>query len=837
MDVERPWGLVILALAGPIDIGLWYAPGMRDQAQVVVIGGGITGCSIAYHLAEYGLKDVVLVEKGELTSGTTFHSVGLVTQFRTSPADMLLMNYSIRLYNAIKADVGEASGWRQVGSLRLASSPAVLKALQRSVSRARALGLNVEIISPGEALKIFPSMTDASLYGAVHIPDDGYLEPNSITTQLAKLARERGVEINTHTLVTGIGLDCRRGVTEVVTNCGRIKTERVVNAAGQWAPRIAQMVGVNLPIVPLMHQYLITRPIPGHHLPRNTPVVRDPDNLVYLREEVGGFLIGGFEPNPKPWSVGGVPWEFSQQLLTPEWDLFGPLMEGAMRRCPTLEKAEVIQLVNGPDGFTPDGHYALGPVPGVPGFYVAAGMSINGIAGAGGVGRVLAEWIIEGEPSIDVFELNVRRFGRHLADTAYVTEKVREHYRNYYRLRFPHDEPEWGRPLRTSALFKRLIALGAVFGEKNGWERANYFAPGQPGRRQGADHRSWDRPPYFDQMGREHRAVRESVGVLDMTSFGKLDVRGPGALVLLQRLADNDVDKPVGSLIYTQFLNSAGGIECDVTITRMGEAAFRVTTGTLSTASDLGWIVMHLPDDGSVEVEDVTEACSVISVWGPNSRKALQKTTADLSNEAFPYMTSRVIEMGGVEVRANRVSFAGELGYELVVARDAAVRVWDAVMEAGREFHIMPVGYYALNTLRLEKCFYYWGDDICPSDNPLEANLGFCVKLGKAEFIGREALLRLKEAGPTQKLVPLTLDGDACVLYGGEAVLADGKVVSRVRSGGYGYTIGRNIALAYLPIDLARPGTRLHIESFDRVVPAEVQQAPLFDPKGERVRA
>jgi len=381
------------------------------------------------------------------------------------------------------------------------------------------------------------------------------------------------------------------------------------------------------------------------------------------------------------------------------------------------------------------------------------------------------------------------------------------------------------------------VAVGAVFGEKNGWERANYFAPGQPGRRQGADHRSWDRPPYFDQMGREHRAVRESVGVLDMTSFGKLDVRGPGALVLLQRLADNDVDKPVGSLIYTQFLNSAGGIECDVTITRMGEQAFRVTTGTLSTASDLGWIVMHLPDDGSVEVEDVTEACSVISVWGPNSRKALQKTTADLSNEAFPYMTSRVIEMGGVEVRANRVSFAGELGYELVVARDAAVRVWDAVMEAGREFHIMPVGYYALNTLRLEKCFYYWGDDICPSDNPLEANLGFCVKLGKAEFIGREALLRLKEAGPTQKLVPLTLDGDACVLYGGEAVLADGKVVSRVRSGGYGYTIGRNIALAYLPFELARPGTRLHIESFDRVVPAEVQQPPLFDPKGERVRA
>jgi 4-methylaminobutanoate oxidase (formaldehyde-forming) len=652
------------------------------------------------------------------------------------------------------------------------------------------------------------------------------------------MARERGVEVNTHTLVTGIALDARRRVREVITNRGTIKTERVVNAAGQWAPRIAAMVGAHLPIVPLMHQYLITRPIPGHELPRNTPVVRDPDNLMYLREEVGGFLIGGFEPNPKAWSVDGVPWEFSQQLLTPEWDLFGPLMEGAMRRCPVLEKAEIIQLVNGPDGFTPDGHYALGPVPGVPGFYVAAGMSLNGIAGAGGVGRIMAEWIIEGEPSIDVFELNVRRFGRHLADTAYAAEKARERYRYYYRFRHPQDEPEWGRPLRTSAMYDRLHALGAVFGEKNGWERANYFDPGRPGRRQGIEHPSWDRPPYFDQVGREHRAVRERVGVLDMTSFGKLDVKGPGALALLQRVADNDVDKPVGSLIYTQFLNTRGGIECDVTVARTGEQAFRVTAGTLSTAGDLGWIVMHLPDDGSVEVEDVTEAFSVISVWGPSSRKTLQKIAAsDLSTDAFPYMTSRVIDVRGVGVRANRVSFAGELGYELVVPRDAAVRVWDAVMEAGRESQIIPVGYYALNTLRLEKCFYYWGDDICPSDNPLEANLGFCVKLGKGEFIGREALLRLKDAGLKQKLVPLTLDGDACVLYGGEAVLADGKVVSRVRSGGYGYTIGKNIALAYLPIDLARPGTQLHVESFDRIVPAEVRQAPLFDPEGLRVRA
>jgi 4-methylaminobutanoate oxidase (formaldehyde-forming) len=779
----------------------------------------------------------MLLEKGELTSGTTFHSVGLVTQFRTSPADMLLMRASVQLYAALRAELGEASGWRPVGSLRLASSVAMLRALQRNVSRAKALGLAVELISPREALAIFPVMTDADLHGAVYLPDDGYLEPNSITTELARRACALGAEVHTRTLVTGIRLDGRRRIREVETSRGRIATECVVNAAGQWAPRIARMVGVDLPIVPLMHQYLITKPVPGHELPRTTPVVRDPDNLAYLREEVGGFLVGGFEPDPKAWAVGEVPWEFTQALLPADWELFEPVMAGAIRRCPILAKAEIIKLVNGPDGFTPDGHYALGPVPGLPGFYVAAGMSINGVAGAGGVGRVLAEWIVNGEPSIDVYELDVRRFGPHLADRGYVTEKAREVYRYYYQLRYPCDEPEWGRPLRTSPLYGRLLARGAVFGERNGWERAHYFVPGAPGRRQGADERTWDRPSYFEHVAREHRAVRESVGVLDMTSFGKLDVHGPGALALLQRLAANDVDRPVGRLVYTQFLNRRGGIEADVTVTRLGPDAFRVTTGTASAASDLGWIRLHLPADGSVEVTDVTERLAVLSVWGPNARRLLQTiSSSDLSTAALPYMTSGRIDAAGVPARANRVSFAGELGYELVVGREHAVTLWDAVLDAGRAFGLRPVGYYALNTLRLEKCFYYWGEDVCPSDNPLEANLGFCVKLGKGDFIGRDALLRLQATGLARKLVPLTLDGTACVLYGGEAVIAEGRVVSRVRSGGYGHTIGQAIALAYLPAALAQPGTRVAVESFGRLLPAEVREAPLYDPRGERVR-
>jgi 4-methylaminobutanoate oxidase (formaldehyde-forming) len=810
---------------------------VRTDATVVVVGGGITGCSIAYHLTAAGCRDVVLVEKGELTSGTTFHSVGLVSQFRTSPADMLLMNSSIRLYRELAAELGEAAGWRPVGSLRLASSPAMLRTLQRSVSRARALGLDVGLIGPAEALRICPVMSGEGLYGAVHIPDDGYLEPNGITRELGRRAAARGAEIVTGTRVTGIRLDAHGRVRGVETTAGEIRTECVVNAAGQWAPRVAAMIGVDLPIIPLMHQYLITRPVPGQELSRQTPVVRDPENLVYVREEVGGYLIGGFEPNPKAWRLDDVPWEFTQQLLPADWELFEPLLAGAIRRFPAVEKAEILQLVNGPDGFTPDGHYALGPVPGRPGFWVAAGMSINGIAGAGGVGRVMAEWILQGEPSIDVWELNVRRFGAHLRDRHHAAEKSREVYRYYYAPQFPCDENEWGRPHRTSPLLGRLLALGAVFGERAGWERAHYFVPGRPGRRQGADERTWERPSYWEHVAREHRAVRERVGVLDMTSFGKLDVTGPGALTLLQRLCANDVDRPVGSLVYTQCLNTRGGIECDLTVTRLGESAFRLTTGTGSAASDLGWVRLHLPDDGSVAIDDVTARHAVLSLWGPDARRTLGKASrADLSTAAFPYLTSRVIDVAGAEARANRVSFAGELGYELVVPIEDAGRVWDALLIAGREFGIEPVGYYALNTLRLEKCFYYWGDDICPSDTPLEAGLGFCVRFDKGDFIGRDALLGQRARGPERRLVPLAIDGDACVLWGGEAVVDGGRVVGRVRSGGYGHTVRHSIALAYIPTALARPGTAVTVESFGTLVPAEVRRAPLWDPRSERVR-
>jgi sarcosine dehydrogenase len=465
---------------------------MKDQARVVIIGGGIFGTSIAYHLARAGCTDVVLLEKGELTSGTTFHSVGLVSQFRTSPALMKVMNYTINLYSELaRGEGGDSLGWHTVGSLRLASSKDRLKALQREVSRANAIGLTADIISPEDVLKRCPQLAPDSLYGAVYVPDDGHIDPSGITFEFARQARKMGVEINTRVLVTGINLSWAGEVTEVITDHGSIKTECVVNAAGQWAPRIGEMVGVHIPIVAMMNQYLTTRPIEGHELPTNTPVIRDPDRLFYCREDVGAYLIGGFETNPKAWSTEGVPWNFTQELLPGEWELFEGIMEGAMQRIPILNEAEAIELVNGPDAFTPDGYYAMGPVPGLKGFYVAAGGSDNGIAGGGGVGMLMAEWILEGETSIDTHEMNVRRFGPHLTDKTFRVEQCREVIRYYYHLRYPDDENEWGRPLRTSPLYDRLKELGAVFGLKNGWERVNYFDTGKTWRQAGADQKHW----------------------------------------------------------------------------------------------------------------------------------------------------------------------------------------------------------------------------------------------------------------------------------------------------------------------------------------------------------
>jgi glycine cleavage system T protein len=812
-------------------------PTIKD-ARITIIGGGIAGCSIAYYLAKLGETDVLLLDKGELTSGSTWHAAGLLTHFHTSPALMRMRKNSIGLYRDLQNEAGQDIGWHEVGSLRVASSPDQFKFLQRQVGLAKAIGLNVEIIGPSEAMKIFPYMSDENLYGAIYLPNDGHVDPNGITMTIARRAREMGVTVSTDTRVTGIELGPRREITGVQTEHGLIKTEIVINAGGMWGRQVGAMVGVDLPMTPLVHQHLATKAIPGFELPKDTPCLRDPEYLFYMREEAGGFLIGGFEKEPVAWAVDGVAWDFTSKLLTPDWDLFGPIMEGAIKRIPMLEKAELRHLVNGPEAITPDSRPLLGPVPGVKNFWAACGLSHTGFGAGGAIGEIIANWIVNGEPPYDVTEMNVRRFGPVMEDRTYAAERARESYKYYYVLRYPHDENEWARPRRESVLQAQQAALGAAFGEKNGWERANYFEPGSAGRRLGAEQKQWGwgRPNFFEEVGEEHKAARERVAIWDMSSFGKISIQGPGALAFLQNLTDNNLDKPSGSLIYTQMLNERGGIESDLTICRMSEQLFTIVTGSNFVAGDLGWLKMHLPEDGSVVVEEVTEAWATIGLWGPRAREVLQAVTSnDVSNEAFPYLTAQTVHIGENEVWAQRVSYVGELGWELYVHRDYASEVWAALWDAGQAYGITPAGYKCLDSLRLEKGYRYWSSDITPSETPYEAGLGFCVKLNKGDFIGKEALVAAKAKGPTRKLATVTMDG-GLVIYGGEAVFANGQVVGRLRSGGYGYTVGKNIGLLYLPLDLAKQGTALEIEIFGERYPAVVDADVLYDAGGSRLK-
>ena len=610
----------------------------------------------------------------------------MVTHFHTSPTIMRMRQYSIALYRRLAAAPDAPQHWHEVGSLRVASSADQLRFLERQVGMARAIGLDVGTMSPAEALRLFPLMSAEGLHGAMSLPGDGYIDPSGATMELAAHARRLGVSVHTGVRVTGIDRDARGAVSGVVTGEGRIAAPIVINAAGMWARQLAAMVGARLPITPLVHQHLATKPIPGHELPRDTPCLRDPENLVYMREEVGGFLIGGFEQSPVAWAVDGVPWDFTQRLLPPDWELFRPILDGAIRRVPVLAQAEAAHLVNGPEGITPDSRPLLGPVPGVPGFWVAAGLSHTGFGAGGAIGDIMATWLVDGEPPYDVTEMNVRRFGPMYDDPAYAAERARESYKYYYTLRYPHDENEWARGRRLSPLDGRLAGLGAVFGEKNGWERANYFEPGTAGRRLGADQRRWGwrRPAFFEAVGAEHAAVRERAGLFDFTSFGKIDVSGPGAAAFLQRLADNDVDRPPGSVVYTQLLNARGGIESDLTVTRLAADRFRVTTGSTFVPSDLGWIRMHLPPDGSVAVREVTDEWAVIGLWGPEARRVLGAVSAsDVSNAALPYMCAGAIDVAGAAVWAQRVTYVGELGWELYVAPGDALAAWTSCSRPG----------------------------------------------------------------------------------------------------------------------------------------------------------
>lgn len=808
---------------------------MKDQAQVVIVGGGIVGANIAYHLAKMGWTDVVLFEKGEIASGESSHAAGLVTQFATSQTLMQFRKYSIELYSGLGL-------FDHVGSLRVASTPDQFKELQRSVSRAKAIGMDVEVISPSEALKIMPQLTGENLYGAIYLPRDGHLDPYTTTTSMVRFAKEMGVTVYTGVRVTGIELSPKGEIQKVITDHGNVKTNIVVNAAGMWAPRVAQMAGLNFPTTPVDHQHIALKAVEGHEFPHQTPCLRDPDNLVYMREEQGGLVIGGYEPNPLARWIDGAPWEHGGTTLPADYDRFEQLLEGAIRRIPFLEKAGIITLVCHPGAYTPDCQPCLGPMAGAKGMWIAAGMSLNGYGGAGGIGKLMAEWIIEGEPSLDVYAFRATRFGDYYSSPYYAAERTREGVKYYYRLRFPNDENEWARPHRVSPVYSRTQELGAVFGEKFGWERVNFYEAGKAFRRAGADQREWgwNKPPYFDRVAQEHKATRERVCLFDFTSFGKIEVSGPGALPLLQRVADSDMDKPVGTATYCQFLNTKGGVEADLTVTRLGTDLFRVVTGSGFIGNDLAWLRMHAdPADGAVTIRDVTMEWGCLGLWGPKARLVLQKVTKDdVSNESFPYLHARVIDINGVGVWAQRVSYVGELGWELYVPWNRAEPVWDLLMEAGKEFGIEVGGYKVADSLRLEKGYRYYTADVTPLENPYEGGLGFCVSLDKKDFIGKAALVKAKAAGLQRKLCTLVLDDDTWTqIYGGEAVYCDGKVIGRVRSGGYGYTLQKNILYAYLPKELAKAGERLEIDLIEGRRSAQVTATVLFDAKGERLRA
>jgi glycine cleavage system T protein len=808
---------------------------MKDQARVVIIGGGIVGANIAYHLAKLGWTDVVLYEKGEIASGESSHAAGLVTQFATSQTLMQFRKYSIELYSGLGL-------FDHVGSLRVASTEDQLKELRRSVSRAKAIGMDVEIISPEEALRVMPQLSKENLFGAIYLPRDGQLDPYTATTSMARLAREMGVEVNTGVRVTGIELSPKGEIQRVLTDKGAVRTEIVVNAAGLWAPQVSAMAGLYIPTTPVDHQHIALKAVGGHEFPSTTPCLRDPDNLVYMRQEAGGLVIGGYEPNPLARWIDGVPWEHGGTTLPADYDRFEQLLEGAIRRIPFLDQAGIITLVCHPGAYTPDCQPMLGPMPGARGMWIAAGMSLNGYGGAGGIGKLMAEWIVEGEPSLDVYAYKATRFGNYYANPEYAAERTREGVKYYYRLRFPNDENEWARPHRVSPVHYRLQEMGAVFGEKFGWERVNYFEPGKSWRRAGADQRQygWNRPPYFERVGKEHQATRERVTLFDLTSFGKIEVSGKGALSLLQRVADSDVDKPIGTATYTQFLNSRGGVEADLTISRMAEDCFMVITGSAFICNDLAWLKLcQQSEDGPVTIRDITMDYACLALWGPKARAVLQKLTKDdISNEALPYLHARTIHVNGVEIWAQRVSYVGELGWELYIPVERAMLVWDELLNAGKEFGIEVGGYKVLDSLRLEKGYRYYTADVTQLETPYEGGLGFCVDLGKSDFIGKEALVRQKQAGLTRKLCTLVLDGDEFTqIYGGEAVYYDGKVIARVRSGGYGYTIKKNILYAYLPMELAKLGTRLEMDLIEGRRQGEVTAAVLFDPKGEHLRA
>ncbi len=805
------------------------------HARAVIVGGGIVGCSVAYHLTKVGWRDVLLLERRQLSSGTTWHAAGLVGQLRSSHNLTRLASYGAVLYERLEAETGQATGFRRSGSISVARTAERLVELKRGASMARCFGVDVEVISPGEAGRRWPLMRTDDLAGAVWIPGDGRTNPIDTTLALARGARNGGAAIVEHVAVTGIRRE-RGAATGVRTDHGDVACEVVVNCAGMWGREVGRMAGVNVPLQAAEHFYIVTEPLAG--VTRDLPVLRDTDGYIYVREEVGGLLMGGFEPAAKPWGTDGIPRDFEFSLLPEDWEHFRVLMEQACLRIPALETAPVRRHVNGPESFTPDNRYMLGEAPELRNFFVAAGFNSIGIASAAGAGRALAEWIVGGEPSLDLWDVDIRRFMPFQGNAAYLRARTREVVGLLYAMHWPFRQPETARGVRRSVLHDRLAARGAGFGVVAGWERANWFAP------PGAEPRyayTYGRQNWFADAAAEHRAVREAVGLFDQSSLAKLLLQGPDAVAALQRLCANDVDVAPGRIVYTQMLNARGGIECDLTVTRLADDAFLVVTVAAAATHDADWIRRGIAA-GRVTLTDVTSAFAVLGVMGPRSRDLLGRLTgAELSNAAFPFGTVREIELGYATVRATRITYVGELGWELYVPTELAMGVYDDVVAAGDGLGLRHAGYHAMDSLRLEKGYRSWGHDIGPDDTPLEAGLGFAVAFEKEGFVGREALLHQRAGPRARRLVMFTLDDPEPLLLGDEPIWRDGALVGRITSGAYGHTLGRSVGMGYVThpdgIDQAFLGAgRWELEIATERFPATPRLEPPYDPASARVR-
>ncbi|MEM1073788.1 MAG: FAD-dependent oxidoreductase [Pseudomonadota bacterium] len=812
-------------------------PTPPSHARVVIIGGGVIGCSVAYHLASQGWKDVVLLERKQLTSGTTWHAAGLIAQLRATANMTKLAKYSQELYGNLEEETGVATGFKRVGSITVALTEERREELYRSAAMARAFGVDIEEISPQEVKQRYEHLNISDVTGAVYLEKDGQGDPANIALALARGARQQGAHVLERTRVTGMSRDGRRitGVDwEQNGETGHIQADMVVNCGGMWGHEVGRMAGVNVPLHACEHFYIVTEAIEGL---RQLPVLRVPDECAYYKEDAGKMLLGAFEPNAKPWAMNGIPAEFEFDQLPEDFDHFEPILEKAVERMPMLAEAGIHTFFNGPESFTPDDAYHLGLAPEMDNFWVAAGFNSVGIQSAGGAGMALAQWMEAGEKPFDLGDVDISRMQPFQGNKTYLFERSKETLGLLYADHFPYRQKDTARGVRRTPFHQHLLNHGAVMGELAGWERANWFAREEQTPEYGY---TWKRQNFFDNVAEEHAAIRTNVGMYDMSSFGKIRIEGRDAVAFMNHVGAGQYDVPVGKIVYTQFLNNGGGIEADVTVTRLSETAFLVVTPAATRLADQTWMQRHI-GAFNVVITDVTAGEGVLAIMGPNARSLLQKVSpADFSNDANPFGTAQEIELGMGLARVHRVTYVGELGWEVYVPCDMAAHAFEVLHEAGQDLGLKLCGMHMMDCARIEKGFRHFGHDITCEDHVLEAGLGFAVKTDKPSFIGREAVLRKKESGLEQRLLQFKLNDSEPLLYHNEPVLRDGEIVGYLSSGAYGHHLGAAMGLGYVPcigesaadvlastyeIDVA--GTR---------VAAEASLKPMYDPKSERVK-